>query len=115
MSPRPGNRQRATLSKQSLDCQTESRPTGVSPTATGLFVVTLSVAVSGSPDGLRVKGFTQTLNEFDAPGVLIGPNQIEFDQGAFLDGVFACWVDASATRLRTSSNGRISPQPLFFP
>ena len=110
MAPRPGNRQRATLSKQALVSQTESEVIAVAFTHLGFSAVTLSIPVAGVSDGCLVKGFGGTMGAFTLPGVQISPNRIEF---ATDDDLLIVWMEQSGG-LRTGSNGKISPRPLSF-
>lgn len=110
MAPRPGNRQRGTLSRQALVSQTESEVIETGFVRLGFGQVTLSIPVAGTSEGCRVKGFGGSIGAFDLPGVLVRPNQVEF---ATDDALLIVWIDNSGG-LRTTSNGKISPRPLSF-
>ena len=111
MAPRPGNRQRATLSKQALVSQTESVPTAVTFDLGVLSYLHLSIPVHGDPTGLRVAVFDQFVLISEVPGELIDPQTIRYNTG---QTEWLAWVIASGA-LRTASNGKISSLPARSP
>lgn len=110
MAPRPGNRQRGTLSRQALVAQTDSEVIETGFARLGFGQVTLSIPVAGSDAGCLVTGFGGGVGAFTLAGVLVAPNRIEF---ATDDALVIVWVSNSGG-LRTGSNGKISPRPLSF-
>lgn len=110
MAPRPGNRQRATLTKQALISQTPCEITGVGYPPSGRTLISLSVPVHGSAEGATAKGLNDSGINFSVPLVVESPTVLSCDIG----GTALCiWVD-TAPLLRTASNGSILPRPLTF-
>jgi hypothetical protein len=107
---RPNNGQRKTLSRQSLDCQTESQISGVE--TNGAFaqsILRLTIPVSPCEGGIEIQIFVEGVGTSTYSGQFLDAVTISFldDQGASL-----FWFQQPLPQ-RTRSNGKLSQLPFF--